>query len=79
MLRRLRYFAIAPTFRAIDHSLSLRMTIRRLVQATTLFSASIVMPQVNAASPQMATTCSCEPRRSRAVAIPRAADRAVPA
>ena len=36
----------------MDHSLSLRMTIRRLVELTTLFSASRVMPQVKAASPQ---------------------------
>ena len=70
---------MAPTLRAIDHSLSLRITISRLVQAATLFSASIVIPQVNAASPQTAITCSAEPRRSLAVAIPSAALRAVPA
>ena len=70
---------MAPTFFAIDHSLSLRMTISRLVEDTTLFNASRVMPQVNAASPQIATTCSPLPRRSRAVAMPSAADNAVPA
>ena len=36
-------------------------------------------PHVKAASPQSATTCSFVPRLSRATAIPRAADRAVPA
>ena len=31
---------MAPTFLSIDHSLSLRMVIRRLVWAVTLFIAS---------------------------------------
>ena len=44
-----------------------------------LLSASKVGPQVKAASPARAITCSLEPRRSRAVAIPSAADKAVPA
>lgn len=70
---------MAPTFFAIDHSLSLRITIKRFVEETTLLRASRVMPQVKAASPQTATTCSCEPRRSRAVAMPSAAESAVPA
>ena len=47
------------------------MTISRFVELTTLLSASSVMPQVNAASPQTATTCSLVPRRSRAVAMPK--------
>ena len=70
---------MAPTFFAIDHSLSFRITISRLVLETTLLSASMVMPQVKAASPHTATTCSPVPRRSRATAMPSAALSAVPA
>lgn len=75
----LRYFAIAPTFFEMDHSLSLRMRMRRLVVVAILLRASMVMPQVRAASPRRATMWWFSLLRSLALAIPRAAERAVPA
>jgi len=56
---------MAPTLRSMDHSLSLRTTIRRLVWSAILLSASKEMPLVKAASPATATTCSLPPERSR--------------
>ena len=54
-------------------------TIRRLVWSAILFNASNEMPLVNAASPARAITFSLPPARSRATAIPKAAESAVPA
>ena len=70
---------MAPTFLSMDHSLSLSTTMRRLVWWAMLLSASYVMPQVKAASPATATTCSLPPLLSRATAMPSAAESAVPA
>ena len=52
----LKYLDNAPTFLAIDHSLSFRISMSRLVFAEILFRASSVMPQVKAASPATANT-----------------------
>src|SRR5579883_2105802 len=68
---------MAPTFLSIDHSLSLSTTMSRRVWCAMLFRASYVIPQVNAASPASAMTCSLPPMRSRATAIPSAAESAV--
>lgn len=54
--RELKYFASAPTFLSMAHSLSFRMVMYRLVVWLILFRASRVVPQVNAASPATATT-----------------------
>ena len=50
-----------------------------LVVWLMLFSASKETPFVKAASPKMQTTFSSVPLRSRADAMPNAADKAVPA
>ena len=70
---------MAPTFLEIDHSLSLRMPINLFVVCAMLLSASNDMPLVSAASPKTQTTFSSLPSRSRAAAMPSAADMAVPA
>ena len=74
-----RYFAIAPTFFAIDISLSFSTTIIFLVVVAILLNASKVTPFVRAASPRTATIFSSVPFLSRAAAKPNAADAAVPA
>ena len=70
---------IAPTLGEIDMPLSLtiRMMSRSLWPA--LFIPSYDRPHVIAPSPTTATTLCASPRRSRAVAMPSAADIAVPA
>lgn len=75
----LRYLAMAPTFFAMDHSLSLSTRINFFVVVATLLRASMVIPQVRAASPRRAITWLFSFFKSRALAIPRAAERAVPA
>ena len=72
-----RYDAIEPTLGAIDISLSLRTTINGVFSAPALFSASYARPPVRAPSPMTATTVSSPPVRSRAWAIPSAAETAV--
>jgi hypothetical protein len=62
----LKYFAMAPTLRSMDHSLSLSTMMSFFVCAATLFIASNTGPQVKAASPATQTTCSSVPLRSRA-------------
>ena len=74
-----RYFAMAPTFFAIDISLSLSTTIIRFVVVAMLLNASKVTPLVRAASPRTAIMFSSVPLRSRAAANPNAAEAAVPA
>ncbi len=69
----------APTFGAMLMPLSLRTTIIRVRRAPMSFIASHAMPAVSAPSPMMATTCSSPPLRSRATAIPCAAEIEVPA
>ena len=54
---------------AIDHSLSLSTTMKRLVCAPRV-ERLMAIPQVNAASPATTTMCSLPPRRSRPTAVP---------
>ena len=51
-----RYFDIAPTFGAIDISLSFRMTMKSRSDAPALLRPSYARPQVSAPSPSMETT-----------------------
>ena len=74
-----KYLLMAPTLGAIDMPLSLSTMIRSRPEWPALFIASYGSPQVRAPSPTTATTLKSSPFRSRAVAIPRAADRPVPA
>ena len=69
----------APTFGAMLIPLSLRTTIMRVRRAPMSLSASQAMPAVSAPSPMIATTCSFPPFRSRATAMPCAAEIDVPA
>src|ERR1041385_511291 len=69
----------APTLGEIDIPLSLRMRITSRSECPALLIPSYERPQVKAPSPTTATTLLVWPRRSRAVAIPKAADIAVPA
>jgi hypothetical protein len=65
---------MAPTLREIDISLSFRMTMRSRSVWPALFSASYAMPLVSAPSPMTATTSKSSPFRSRAAAMPSAAE-----
>src|SRR6185437_7094658 len=65
---------MAPTGGAIDISLSLRMTISRPLRAPALFMASYAMPADMAPSPITAMTLCFFPSRSRATAMPSAAE-----
>ena len=69
-----RYDAIEPTFGAIDISLSLRITRKLVFSRPALLIASYARPPVSAPSPITATTVSSLPARSRAVAMPSAAE-----
>jgi len=68
---------MAPTFFAIDHSLSLSTTMKRL-SAIWVVQRFVTDPQVKAASPATTTT-SCSSAKSRPNAIPSPATRPVPA
>jgi hypothetical protein len=59
--------------------LSLTMSRMSRSECPALFIPSYERPQVRAPSPTTATTLKCSPERSRAVAMPSAADMAVPA
>ena len=74
-----RYLLMAPTLGAIDIPLSLRIMMRSRPEFPALFIASYGNPHVSAPSPTTATTLNSSPFRSRAVAIPSAADSPVPA
>ena len=56
VINSLKYLERAPTFLAIDHSLSFNTRMNLLVELAMLFRASKVIPQVNAASPATAIT-----------------------
>ena len=71
-MSRERYPLIAPTGGAIDISLSLRTTMRRVSIEPALFSPSYAMPPVSAPSPMTATTRFLRPCRSRETANPSA-------
>ena len=79
VIKSLKYLERAPTFFEIDILLSFRIIINFLAEVAILFRASKLMPFVKAASPSTAITFSSPPNISLAAAIPRAADRAVPA
>ncbi len=74
-----RYLLIAPTFGAMDMPLSFRTRMMSRPEWPALFMASYGRPQVMAPSPTTATTLKSSPLRSRAVAMPKAAESAVPA
>ena len=78
-MRRPRNFAKLPAGFEIAIPLSFRTTITFLVAAAQLFIASKECPLTMDASPITATTCSPVPRASRAAAMPRATDIALPA
>ena len=65
---------MAPTGGAMDISLSFKITISRFSRCPALFIASYAMPALMAPSPMTATTLWCFWLRSRAAAIPSAAD-----
>ena len=69
----------APTFGAMLIPLSFSTTITRVRMWPMLFIASKAMPAVSAPSPMIATTWLSSPFRSRATAIPCAAEIEVPA
>ena len=69
----------APTFGEIDIELSFRMTIRFVPRWPAWFRPSKAMPAVMAPSPITAITWWSSPRRSRAAAMPVAAEIDVPA
>src|ERR1039457_5383932 len=70
---------MAPTFGEIDMSLSFRITRSRLLRYPAWFRPSIATPPVRPPSPTIATTSLFSERRSRAIAIPSAAEIAVDA
>ena len=71
-MSRERYPLIAPTGGAIDISLSLRTTMRRVSIEPALFRPSYAMPPVSAPSPMTATTRFLRPCKSRETANPSA-------
>ena len=70
---------IAPTFGAMLMPLSLSTTMTRVRLWPMLFIASKAMPAVSAPSPMIATTWWSSRLRSRATAMPCAAESDVPA
>ena len=70
---------MAPTLGEMDIPLSFTIRMMSRSEWPALFIPSYERPQVSAPSPTTATTLCCSPFRSRAVAIPSAADIAVPA
>ncbi len=74
-----RIVLIAPTLGEMDIPLSFTIRMMSRSEWPALFIPSYERPQVSAPSPTMATTLWSSPRRSRAVAMPSAADIAVPA
>ena len=70
---------MAPTLGEMLIPLSLTIRMMSVSECPALFIPSYERPQVSAPSPTMATTLLSPPRRSRAMAMPSAADMAVPA
>ncbi len=74
-----KYLLMAPTLGAMDMPLSFTTRMMSRSECPALFMPSYGMPHVSAPSPATATTWNVSPLTSRAAAIPRAADMAVPA
>jgi hypothetical protein len=72
-------FEMPPTLGEMLIPLSLRIRMTSRSEWPALFNPSYTRPQVSAPSPTTATTLFLSPLRSRAVAMPSAADIAVPA